>query len=34
MHHLPWEAFKVSNVPKLDGFEVGEYQVVMGDKIR
>ena len=29
IHDVPWGAVKVSNVPKLDGFEVREYQVVM-----
>ena len=29
IHDVPWDAVKVSNVPKLDGFEVREYQVVM-----
>ena len=32
IHDVPWEAVKVSNVPKLDGFEVREYQVVMRGK--
>ena len=29
---VPWNTVKVSNVPKLDGFEVREYQVVMRGK--
>jgi len=29
IHDVPWEAIKVSTVPKLDGYEVREYQVVM-----
>ena len=32
IHDVPWEAVKLSNVPKLDGFEVREYQVVMRGK--
>ena len=32
IHDVPWDAVKVSNVPKLDGFEVREYQVVMRGK--
>ena len=35
IHDVPWEAVRVSNVPKLKGFEVREYQVVMrGKKVR
>jgi Fe2+ or Zn2+ uptake regulation protein len=35
IHDVPWGAVKVSNVSKLDGFEVREYQVVMrGQKTR
>ena len=29
IHDVPWDAVKVSNVSKLDGFEVREFQVVM-----
>ena len=29
IHDVPWDAVKVSNVSKLDGIEVREYQVVM-----
>ena len=29
IHDVPWDAVKVSNVQKLDGFEVRDYQVVM-----
>ena len=29
---VPWDAVKVENVSKLDGFEVREYQVVMRGK--
>ena len=32
IHDVPWDAVKFSNVPKLDGFEVREYQVVMRGK--
>jgi Fe2+ or Zn2+ uptake regulation protein len=32
IHDVPWDAVKVSNVWKLDGFEVREYQVVMRGK--
>jgi len=32
IHDVPWEAVKVSKMPKLDGFEVREYQVVMRGK--
>jgi Fe2+ or Zn2+ uptake regulation protein len=32
IHDVPWEAVKVSKVPKLDGFEIREYQVVMRGK--
>ena len=32
IHDVPWQAVKVSSVPKLDGFEVREYQVVMRGK--
>jgi Fe2+ or Zn2+ uptake regulation protein len=32
IHDLPWDAVKVSNVSKLDGFKVREYQVVMRGK--
>jgi Fur family iron response transcriptional regulator len=32
IHDIPWDALKVSNVPKLRGFEVREYQVVMRGK--
>jgi Fe2+ or Zn2+ uptake regulation protein len=32
IHDVPWRAVKVSKVPKLDGFEVREYQVVMRGK--
>ena len=35
IHDVPWDAVSVSNVSKLDGFEVREYQVVMhGSKTR
>jgi len=35
IHDVPWDAVKVSNVGKLDGFEVREYQVVMrGNRTR
>ena len=33
IHDVPWDAVKVSNVSKLDGFEVREYQVVMRGKM-
>lgn len=33
IHDVPWDAVKVSNVPKLEGFEVREYQVVMRGKM-
>jgi len=29
IHDVPWNAIKVSKVPKLDGYEIREYQVVM-----
>ena len=29
IHDVPWDAIEVSDVSKLDGFEVREYQVVM-----
>ena len=29
IHDVPWDAVKISNAPKLEGFEVREYQVVM-----
>jgi Fe2+ or Zn2+ uptake regulation protein len=29
IHDVPWDAVEVSNVEKLDGYEVREYQVVM-----
>jgi Fe2+ or Zn2+ uptake regulation protein len=32
IHDVPWDAVRVSNVSKLDGFEVREYQVVMRGK--
>ena len=32
IHDVPWEAVKVGNAPKLAGFEVREYQVVMRGK--
>jgi len=32
IHDVPWEAIKISNTPKLDGFEVREYHVVMRGK--
>lgn len=32
IHDVPWEAIKISNAPKLDGFEVREYHVVMRGK--
>lgn len=32
IHDVPWSAVKVSNIPKLDEFEVREYQVVMRGK--
>ena len=32
IHDVPWDAVKVSNVSKLAGFEVREYQVVMRGK--
>jgi Fe2+ or Zn2+ uptake regulation protein len=32
IYDVPWDAVKVSNVPKLDGFDVREYQVVMRGK--
>jgi Fur family iron response transcriptional regulator len=34
IHDIPWDAVEVSNVPKLDGFEVREYQVVMRGRRR
>jgi Fe2+ or Zn2+ uptake regulation protein len=35
IHDVPWEAIPISNPPRLDGFEVREYQVVMrGKRIR
>jgi Fe2+ or Zn2+ uptake regulation protein len=35
IHDVPWDAVTVSDVSKLDGFEVREYQVVMrGQKSR
>ena len=35
IHDVPWDAVKVSNPPKLDGFEIREYQLVMrGTKSR
>ena len=32
IHDVPWDTVEVSNVAKLDGFEVREYQVVMRGK--
>jgi len=32
IHDVPWEAVKISKIPRLDGFEVREYQVVMRGK--
>jgi len=32
IHDVPWDAVEVSNVSKLDGFVVREYQVVMRGK--
>lgn len=32
IHDVPWDAVKVTNVSKLDGFEVREYQVLMRGK--
>lgn len=32
IHDVPWDAVKVSNVQKLDEFEVRKYQVVMHGK--
>jgi Fe2+ or Zn2+ uptake regulation protein len=32
IHDVPWDAVKVSNVAKLSGFDVREYQVVMRGK--
>ncbi len=32
IHDVPWDAIEVSEVPKLEGFEVREYQVVMRGK--
>lgn len=32
IHDVPWDAVQVSNVPKLEGFDVREYQVVMRGK--
>jgi Fur family iron response transcriptional regulator len=32
IHDVPWDAVQIPNVPKLDGFEVREYQVVMRGK--
>jgi Fe2+ or Zn2+ uptake regulation protein len=32
IHDVPWDAIKVSNVAKLPGFEVRNYQVVMRGK--
>lgn len=29
IYDVPWEAVQLSNEPKVDGFEVSEYQVVM-----
>jgi Fur family transcriptional regulator, iron response regulator len=29
IHDVPWAAVRVSKAPKLDGFEIREYQVVM-----
>ena len=29
IHDVPWDAIKVANVPKLNGYEIREYQVVM-----
>jgi Fe2+ or Zn2+ uptake regulation protein len=35
IYDVPWDALKISNIPKLDGFDVREYQVVMrGRKAR
>ena len=35
IHDVPWDAIRVSDVTKLDGCEVREYQVVMrGRKTR
>jgi Fe2+ or Zn2+ uptake regulation protein len=32
IHDVPWDAVKVSNVQKIDGFKVRKYQVVMHGK--
>lgn len=32
IHDVPWDTVEVSNVPKLEGFDVREYQVVMRGK--
>ena len=32
IHDVPWEAVHVSKVPKLQGFDIREYQVVMRGK--
>jgi len=32
IHDVPWDAVKVANISKLDGFEVREYEVVMRGK--
>jgi len=29
IHDVPWGAIRISNAPKLDGYEIREYQVVM-----
>ena len=29
IHDVPWGAIRISNMPKLDGFEVREYHIVM-----
>ena len=29
IHDVPWGAIEIANAPRLDGFEVREYQVVM-----
>ena len=32
IHDVPWDAIEISNAPKLEGFEIREYQVVMRGK--
>ena len=32
IHDIPWEALQVSDVDRIEGFEVSEYQVVMRGK--